>query len=101
MEFIDIMKPSENPVIIHEHERLVLVCTVDSYPGSSISISRLNNLLEHNVDTNKLLLTLENVRCDDTGVYVCSARNEYIDGSTESKQELQVFVRCTCNYISQ
>ena len=99
MEFVDILRPSENSTTLNEHERLALVCTVGSYPGSSISISRRNNVLEHGVDANKLLLTLENVRCDDTGVYVCSARNEYNDRSTESKQELQVFVRCTCNYI--
>ena len=91
------MKPNGSRAVINEHEKLVLVCTVDSYPGSSIIISRLNKLLEHDSDTNKLLLTLERARCDDAGIYVCSARNEYIDDSTESKKVLQLLVKCTCN----
>jgi hypothetical protein len=76
---------------VTENETIHFICSVDSNPVSSISLSFKEQELWRNV-TKGLIYTHRVESCFDDGVYTCSAHNKY--NNKPSMEELTLRVRC-------
>jgi hypothetical protein len=76
---------------VAENETIHLICSVDSNPVSSISLSFKKQELWRNVSKG-LIYTHRVESCFDAGVYKCLAYNPY--NNKPSIEELTLRVRC-------
>ncbi|XP_060606323.1 muscle M-line assembly protein unc-89-like [Ruditapes philippinarum] len=77
---------------VTENETIHFICSVDSNPVSSISLSYNEQEVWHNVSKG-FIYTDRVESCFDAGVYTCSASNKY--NYKPFKEELTLRVRCT------
>ncbi|XP_060559917.1 nephrin-like [Ruditapes philippinarum] len=77
---------------VTENETIVFICSVDSNPASSISISFKQRELGRNENTKSLVQIKKVNSCFDNGVYQCLAHNKCND--KPSLENLTLLVRC-------
>ncbi|XP_060083486.1 hemicentin-2-like [Ylistrum balloti] len=85
---------SRGDVDMREHESKSLICTVESYPPSTIQwLYKANNtILLNTPDVLESTFTLTNVKCLDTGLYTCVVRNSM--SATAVTRDIPVNVLC-------
>lgn len=93
-EFYYALQPKESTVILNDSDSLELLCKVDSYPSSTINITRSGILLQHRKHSYQTVYRISQVTCSDSGTYDCMAKNEEIRSYSISSKSLQVFVTC-------
>ncbi|XP_060084872.1 hemicentin-1-like [Ylistrum balloti] len=85
---------SQGDVDVREHESKSLICTVESYPPSTIQwlYKATNTILLNTHDVLESTFTLTNVKCLDTGLYTCVVRNSV--SATAVTRDIPVNVLC-------
>jgi hypothetical protein len=81
-----------------ENETVHFICSVDSNPVSSLSLSFKEQELWRNVSKG-LIYTHRVESCFDDGVYKCLAHNKY--NNKPSVEELTLRVRCKLNFFTR
>jgi hypothetical protein len=98
VKFIALGVERRTNLVATENVTIILNCSVESNPKSTIAISFRNKELGRNV-TFKGLVHLHKVKsCFDDGVYSCSAHNVY--NTKPCLKELKLCVRCKLKYHS-
>ena len=87
--------------IISENKRLILTCIVDAYPSID-SYQWYKNNEKLNLSSLTSSLIIDNISKNDSGVYICSAKNtlKYSNGTTIEKfdrTQTRVTVECKCS----
>ena len=94
VEFHATSKADETSVVLNEMDSVELLCVVDSYPNSTINITKSGIVLQHRTNSYQSVFHLENAKCSDGGTYVCRSLNEHLTANQPSSKSLQVYVTC-------
>lgn len=92
--FYATLNPNETTAVFNKGDSVELLYTVDSYPYSTVNISRSGTVLQHRTNTSQSIYKIEQARCSDNGIYVCMAKNEKYESGSVNFKHLQIFVRC-------
>lgn len=87
-------------MIVHEQDSLELLCEVDSYPGSTINITKAETVLRHETHSYQSSYYIEKAKCSDGGIYVCTSHNEDFTTYNTSSKSLTVHVTCKFAYVT-
>jgi hypothetical protein len=93
MSFIEVSDPTMTEVTKHENSSINLTCTVDSNPGSRITLLKSSDTITSVVKAKQIFYKKEKISCDTAGIYTCVGYNDY-NGETRPSKELQLYVTC-------
>ncbi|KAL4221133.1 carbohydrate binding [Mactra antiquata] len=79
-------------VTVNESETVPFICIADSNPTAVTTLSDESKIIQ-NVPSNNLKYNITRANCSDAGIFVCTAKNEYI-GEENVQKEVQLFVNC-------
>ncbi|KAL4221130.1 CD80-like C2-set immunoglobulin domain [Mactra antiquata] len=79
-------------VTVNEGGTVPFTCTADSNPTAVTTLSDESKIIQ-NVPSNNLKYNITKANCSDAGIFVCTAKNEYI-GEENVQKEVQLFVNC-------
>ena len=99
VEFRATIKPGKTSVVVKEMDSVELLCVVDSYPSSTINITKAGIVLQHRTNSYQSVFNLENAKCSDGGTYVCISLNEHLTASRPSSRSLHIYVTCKFPFL--